>query len=117
MRKRTRIRLVIVLLGSPSKLTYRQNPEDNDTLIRELVIVFLHQGVDKSANDGVACIVGVHLITNLVNMVKIIVHEVIPNITFNTAVTICHNSVDQVAKLSPLDFEGLSHFELIQVSI
>ena len=97
VRKRTRIRLVIVLLGSPSKLTYRQNPEDNDTLIRELVIVFLHRGVDKSANDGVACIVGVRLITNLVNMVKIIVHEVIPNITFNTAATICHNSVDQVA--------------------
>ena len=78
VRKRTRIRLVIVLLGSPSKLTYRQNPEDNDTLIRELVIVFLHQSVDESANDGVACIVGVHLITSLINMVKIIVHEVIP---------------------------------------
>ena len=99
VRKRTRIRLVIVLLGSPSKLTYRQNPEDNDTLIRELVIVFLYQyqGVDKSANDGVACIVGVHLIINLINMVKIVEHEVIPNITFNTAAVICHNCVDRIA--------------------
>ena len=99
VRKRTRIGLVIVLLGSPSKLTYRQNPEDNDTLIRELVIVFLYQyqGVDKLANVGVACIVGVHLIINLINMVKIVVHEVIPNITFKTAAAIFRNSADRIA--------------------